>query len=204
MSGDTSTFRLIRDLELICTRAWQFEWRKASLTEVLPLAKVKMFGGVLGGAIRERVAPGKRAERGHRAKVETRVIHAAFMQACSFSASQGSQSGKMQETGRIDSRRVWRSRLDSEPRLQTSTLCMHQTNSKRARGTSPVQDGTVDAAPQAKTKIAWRGSCPSLAPCYPPHILEPPKRPPQGFSTPEPILTRLTGGSESDGTPSWH
>ena len=41
-------------------------------------AKAKMFRGVLEGAFRERVAPGKRTERGYCVKAEARVIHAAF------------------------------------------------------------------------------------------------------------------------------
>lgn len=55
-------------------------------------AKVKMFRGVLGGAFRERVVPGKRPER--RYWVEARVIHAAFMQARGFFSSSRITAGQ--------------------------------------------------------------------------------------------------------------
>ena len=51
VSGDTSTFRLIRHFALMCTmhrQAGQFEWRKASLTEALSMQKSKYFVACLG------------------------------------------------------------------------------------------------------------------------------------------------------------
>lgn len=80
----------------MCTirQAGQFEWRKASLTEVLSNAKVKMFRGVLGAAFRERVAPGKRTEGRYYVKAEARVIHAAFMQARGFFSSSRITAGQ--------------------------------------------------------------------------------------------------------------
>lgn len=78
VSGDTSTFRLIRDLVLMCTmqagrqagRAVRVE--KSFFDRAVVHAKVKMFRGVLGAAFRERVAPGKRTERRYYVKAERR------------------------------------------------------------------------------------------------------------------------------------
>lgn len=202
VSGDTSTFLPHPGPCVDVHPCMAVRVEKSFFDRSVGPAKVKMFCGVLGGAIRERVAPGKHAERGYYVEAEERVIHAAFMQARSFSAPQGSQPGKMQETGRIEGRRVWRCLLDSEPRLQTSTLCMHQTNNGRARRRTLVQDSTVYAAPQAGSKNRLEGilSCPprSRPLLSTPHFRAA-EAPPQGFSTPEPILTRLTGDSEDDG-----
>lgn len=98
VSGDTSTFRLTWDLVLMCSALLQagraVRVEKSFFDRAVVHAKVKMFRGVLGGAFRERVAPGKGTERRYYVEAEARVIHAAFMQARGFFSSSRITAGQ--------------------------------------------------------------------------------------------------------------
>lgn len=197
VAGDTSAFRLIRDFcvdvhHAQAGRAVQVE--KSFFDRGVVHAKVKMFRGVLGGAFRERVAPGKRTGRRYCVKAEARVIHADFMQARGFFSSSRITAG--QNTPDRTNRRPTCLGISPSQRTTAAELghfaCIRPTAVDGASRRSLVQDSSVHAAPH---RPAPRWCPPGLST---PHFRAA-EAPPQALPTPEPILTRLTGGPEGDG-----
>lgn len=94
------------------------------------MQKSKCFVACLGGAFRERVAPGTHTERGYYVEAGARVIHAAFMQARGFFSSSRITAGQNAPDRTNRQPMCLGASLDNEPRLQNLDT-LHASDQRR-------------------------------------------------------------------------